>query len=81
MDAKQLRDLQALPLKYKIMITQERIREWYEHWDGQVYISFSGGKDSTVLFLAYLRGIETAGFSIHQAIPALFLAYLRGIET
>lgn len=26
-----------------------RIREWYEHWDGEVYISFSGGKDSTVL--------------------------------
>ena len=49
MDAKQLRDLQALPLKYKIMITQERIREWYEHWKGQVYVSFSGGKDSTVL--------------------------------
>lgn len=31
------------------MITQARIIEWYNHWGGQVYISFSGGKDSTVL--------------------------------
>lgn len=26
-----------------------RITEWYEHWKGKVYVSFSGGKDSTVL--------------------------------
>ena len=26
-----------------------RIKEWYEHYNGEVYISFSGGKDSTVL--------------------------------
>jgi 3'-phosphoadenosine 5'-phosphosulfate sulfotransferase (PAPS reductase)/FAD synthetase len=30
-------------------MTQQRIRQWYEYWDGQVYVSFSGGKDSTVL--------------------------------
>lgn len=23
--------------------------EWYNHWNGKVYVSFSGGKDSTVL--------------------------------
>lgn len=47
---KQLQDLQSLPLKYKIMITEERIKEWIEEFgeDG-CYISFSGGKDSTVL--------------------------------
>ena len=33
----------------KIKKTELRIKEWYEHWDGQVYVSFSGGKDSTVL--------------------------------
>lgn len=33
----------------KIQITQTRIIEWYEHWGGKVYVSFSGGKDSTVL--------------------------------
>lgn len=48
-DKKRLKELQALPLDRKIMITQTRIIEWYTKWKGQVYISFSGGKDSTVL--------------------------------
>jgi 3'-phosphoadenosine 5'-phosphosulfate sulfotransferase (PAPS reductase)/FAD synthetase len=65
MDTAQLRDLQALPLKYKIMISQERIREWYEHWDGKVYVSFSGGKDSTVL-LHLVR-------QLYPEVPAVFV--------
>ena len=44
-----LKQLQSLPLKAKVTLTKQRIREWYDHYDGQVYISFSGGKDSTVL--------------------------------
>ena len=48
-DINRLKKLQALPLWRKIQITQARIIEWYQHYDGQVYISFSGGKDSTVL--------------------------------
>lgn len=44
-----LRQMQSMPLDAKIVMTQERIRQWYDHWDGQVYVSFSGGKDSTVL--------------------------------
>lgn len=48
-DAGALRQLQSLPLEAKIALTEKRIREWYEHFDGQVYVSFSGGKDSTVL--------------------------------
>lgn len=44
-----LRQKQELPLEGKIILTQQRIREWYDHWEGQVYVSFSGGKDSTVL--------------------------------
>lgn len=49
MELWQLQQLQGLPLEIKIRKTELRIREWYEHWKGQVYISFSGGKDSTVL--------------------------------
>lgn len=41
--------MQSLPLDAKIRMSQERIRQWYEHYDGEVYVSFSGGKDSTVL--------------------------------
>lgn len=44
-----LKMLQALPLDLKIKKTELRIKEWYEHWGGDVFISFSGGKDSTVL--------------------------------
>lgn len=45
-----LRRLQALPLEIKIKMTQRRIRDWVKKYgeDG-VYVSFSGGKDSTVL--------------------------------
>jgi 3'-phosphoadenosine 5'-phosphosulfate sulfotransferase (PAPS reductase)/FAD synthetase len=44
-----LAQMQSLPLEAKIIMTQQRIRQWYEYWDGQVYVGFSGGKDSTVL--------------------------------
>lgn len=48
-DAQRLKELQALPLEQKILITQSRILDWYEAFHGMVYVSFSGGKDSTVL--------------------------------
>lgn len=46
----ELKILQALPLDIKIYKTQQRIREWVDYYgvDG-VCVSFSGGKDSTVL--------------------------------
>lgn len=52
----ELKQKQSLPLEAKIRMTKLRIQEWYEHWDGQVYVSFSGGKDSTVL-LHIVRGM------------------------
>ena len=39
-DAQRLKELQALPLERKIQITQNRIQEWYMHYDGGVYVSF-----------------------------------------
>jgi 3'-phosphoadenosine 5'-phosphosulfate sulfotransferase (PAPS reductase)/FAD synthetase len=47
---------QAQPLEIKIRMSQARIREWYEHWRGKVFVSFSGGMDSTVL-LHLVRGL------------------------
>lgn len=44
-----LLQMQSLPLSAKIRMTERRIRDWYEYWEGDVYVSFSGGKDSTVL--------------------------------
>ena len=49
MELWELKQKQSLPLEAKIAMTLRRIREWYEYWDGNVYVSFSGGKDSTVL--------------------------------
>ena len=49
-DLRVLQQMQAMPLKAKINTTKSRIMEWVSHFglDG-VYVSFSGGKDSTVL--------------------------------
>lgn len=41
--------MQNWDLERKIRVTQTRIIEWYQYYKGQVYVSFSGGKDSTVL--------------------------------
>lgn len=44
-----LKIMQSWSLERKIQVTQTRIIEWYQRYEGQVYVSFSGGKDSTVL--------------------------------
>lgn len=45
-----LKYFQAMPLEVKVGMTKTRVREWVKEYgtDG-VYVSFSGGKDSTVL--------------------------------
>lgn len=46
----ELKQLQGMPLHIKVMLTKNRIREWVrEYGEDGVYVSFSGGKDSTVL--------------------------------
>lgn len=60
-----LAQMQSLPLRAKIIMTQQRIRQWYEYWDGQVYVSFSGGKDSTVL--------KHIVDSMYDDVPSLFV--------
>jgi 3'-phosphoadenosine 5'-phosphosulfate sulfotransferase (PAPS reductase)/FAD synthetase len=64
MNLLELKQSQALPLELKIIKSLQRIREWYDHWRGQVYVGFSGGKDSTVL-LHLVR-------SVYPNVPAVF---------
>lgn len=44
-----LKIMQSWSLSRKIQVSQAKILEWYHKNDGKVYVSFSGGKDSTVL--------------------------------
>ena len=44
-----LKTMQAWSLERKIRVSQTRIMEAVERWNGNAVISFSGGKDSTVL--------------------------------
>ena len=45
-----LKMMQALPLDLKVRLTEDRIRAWvHEFGEDGVCVSFSGGKDSTVL--------------------------------
>lgn len=60
-----LKQMQSVPLQGKIIMTQQRIQQWYEHWEGQVYVSFSGGKDSTVL--------KHIVDSMYDDVPAVFV--------
>lgn len=60
-----LKQMQAVPLEQKIIMTKRRIREWYDYWDGMVYVSFSGGKDSTVL--------KHIVDSMYDDVPAVFV--------
>lgn len=54
------KSLLALPLEDKIVTSWEKIDQWYTAWGGQCYVSFSGGKDSTVL--AYLAARYLASY-------------------
>jgi 3'-phosphoadenosine 5'-phosphosulfate sulfotransferase (PAPS reductase)/FAD synthetase len=44
-----LKAMQAWPLARKIQVAQTRIIEWHQRHEGKVFVSVSGGKDSTVL--------------------------------
>ncbi|MDY6152774.1 MAG: phosphoadenosine phosphosulfate reductase family protein [Terrisporobacter sp.] len=64
MNKDELKLMQNYPLWMKVEKTKLRIQEWYEYWDGQVYVSYSGGKDSTVL-LHIVR-------QLYPDVPAVF---------
>lgn len=61
----ELKIMQAWPLEKKIEVTLGLILEWYQYYDGQVFASFSGGKDSTVLLDLVRR--------VCADIPAVFV--------
>jgi 3'-phosphoadenosine 5'-phosphosulfate sulfotransferase (PAPS reductase)/FAD synthetase len=61
------KQLLALDLEDKEILTYEKLDQWYTAWNGKCYVSFSGGKDSTVL--AYLAARYLSSF---RAPPQMF---------
>lgn len=109
-----LKQMQSLPLEAKIIMSEARIRTWYESWtrfeiynietrktrfvtmdtrdrnaepklkqdeivkyafDGQVYVSFSGGKDSTVLADLCARVCKQYGYTLYLLFVNTGLEY------
>ncbi|MFI3272325.1 MAG: phosphoadenosine phosphosulfate reductase family protein [Pseudomonadota bacterium] len=60
----ELRRKQALSLDEKITISRALIQDWYEAWDGSVCVSYSGGKDSSVLLWLVRQ--------LYPDVPAVF---------
>jgi 3'-phosphoadenosine 5'-phosphosulfate sulfotransferase (PAPS reductase)/FAD synthetase len=61
----QLQQRQGQPLDIKEQMTANRIKAYYERLSGEVYVSFSGGKDSTALLHQVRR--------IYPNVPAVFV--------
>jgi 3'-phosphoadenosine 5'-phosphosulfate sulfotransferase (PAPS reductase)/FAD synthetase len=61
----QLKQRQGQPLEIKEQMTAARIKAYYEKLNGEVYVSFSGGKDSTVLLHQVRR--------MYPNVPAVFI--------
>lgn len=70
--------LMALDVQDKEILTYEKLDEWYTAWGGQCYVSFSGGKDSTVLaYLAarYLSSFRTPPWELNLVFVNTGLEY------
>lgn len=61
----ELKVMQAWPLERKVRESHALIREWYEHFNGMVYCSFSAGKDSTLLLHLILQ--------LYPDVPAVYV--------
>ena len=59
-----LAQMQSLPLSAKIRMSKQRIEQWYDHWNGEVYASVSGIDSSVMKHL-----ID----SMYDDVPALYV--------
>ena len=49
-----LKEMKSWGLDRKIQLAQTRIIEWYEKWNGNVYVSFSGGGQIALFYYIWL---------------------------
>lgn len=70
-----LKQMQGLPLVAKINMSTRRIEAWYDHFDGDVYVAFSGGLDSTVLADIVAKFCKRSGYTLYLLFVNTGLEY------
>lgn len=70
-----LKQMQSLPLEAKIMMSTKRTEAWFIHWCENVYVSFSGGIDSTVLADLVARVCARYGYKLYLLFVNTGLEY------
>lgn len=71
----ELKQMQALSLDSKKRMSDRRIDEWFGEFGDDVYLSYSGGKDSTVCFDLVARYCASYGKNLHVAFCDTGLEY------
>lgn len=71
----ELKQMQALSLESKKRMSERRIDGWFEEFGDDVYLSYSGGKDSTVCLELVARYCASCGHNLHVAFCDTGLEY------
>lgn len=71
----ELKQMQILSLDSKKRMSQQRIDGWFEEFGDDVYLSYSGGKDSTVCLELVARYCASYGYNLHVAFCDTGLEY------
>ena len=71
----ELRQMQSLSLDSKKRMSSQRIDGWFETFGDDVYLSYSGGKDSTVCLELVAEYCASHGQSLHVAFCDTGLEY------
>lgn len=72
---KDLKRFQSESLDDKIQRSFAKISEWYVRWGNEVYVSFSGGKDSTVLADLCAKWCKVIGATLYLVFVDTGLEY------
>lgn len=70
-----LKRFQSESLDDKIQRTLAKVGEWYSRWNNEVYVSFSGGKDSTVLADICAKWCKVIGKTLYLVFVNTGLEY------
>lgn len=71
----ELKQMQSLSLDSKKNMTLRRIDGWFEEFGDDVYLSYSGGKDSTVCLELVAGYCASCGYNLHVAFCDTGLEY------